>query len=80
MSTLLALISFAAETAGEHEEPDKTLFYIAGGALAAWAVILSAIGIKRHADWPASKGTARAIMALSAILVAFAMASAVITG
>ena len=34
---LLALVLAAAEGAAEHS---KTAFYIAGGALAAWAVLL----------------------------------------
>ena len=79
MSTLTALITFAAETA-EHEETSKTLFYVAGGILAVWAVLVSAVGIKRHADWPASDGVARGIMGFSALLVAFVLASAIITG
>lgn len=74
---LHATLTFAAEAAGN--EPSKTLFYIAGGLLALWAVVLSAVGIARHAEWPATDGAARGIMGLSAALVAFAMVSAVVT-
>jgi hypothetical protein len=74
---LHALITFAAT---EGEEPSKTAYYIAGGALAAFAVIISAIGIRRHEDFPPSRGAARAVMALAALLVAVTMASAVLTG
>jgi hypothetical protein len=75
---LHAFLTFAAEVA-EHEESSKTLFYIAGGLLTAWALIVSALGVTRH-DWPSSDGAARGVYAISATLVAFAMASAVITG
>jgi len=75
---LHALITFAAEEAGE--EPSKTLFYICGGALAAWAVIVSAIGIRAHATFPETKSQARGVMTISVVLVLLAMASAVITG
>jgi hypothetical protein len=69
--TLLAVIE---------DKPDKTLFYIAGGLLVAWAIILGGVGVVRHQSFPPSAGATRAFMALSAVLVAFVMASAVITG
>ena len=48
-------------TAAEHgEETSKTSFYVAGLALTAFAVIVSAIGIRSHGHWPGSAGTARA--------------------
>jgi hypothetical protein len=71
---VLGLITFAAE------EGSKTAYYIAGCALAAFAVIVSAIGISRHDTFPPSKGAARAVMGLAVILVAATMASAVLTG
>ena len=74
---LHALITFAAT---EGEESSKTAYYIAGGALAAFAVIISAIGISRHENFPPSQGAARGIMALAAVLVALTMATAVLTG
>ena len=75
---LLTILTFAAEAA-EHEESSKTLFYIAGGILTAYALGISAIGITQH-GFPKTQGTARGVFALTAVLVAFAMASAVITG
>jgi hypothetical protein len=60
------------------DEPSKTPFYIVGGALAAWAVLVAFIGITRP-DFPASKPLARIVMAISGVLVAAAMAAAVIT-
>jgi hypothetical protein len=73
---LHALITFAAS---EGEEPSKTAFYIAGGLLAIYAVVIGFIGI-RAKDFPEKKSQARGVMALSAVLVAAAMASAVLTG
>jgi hypothetical protein len=74
---LATLIAFAAE---EGAEPSKTLFYICGGLLAAWAVIVSAIGIRSHETFPPSRSAARGVMAISVVLVLCAMGSAVLTG
>ena len=68
------LITFAAE------EASKTPYYICGIALAAFAVIVSAIGISRHATFPSSPGAARAVMGLAVLLVVATMATAVLTG
>jgi hypothetical protein len=69
-----SLITFAAE------ETSKTPFYICGGLLAGWAVLVSLVGISRHEEWPANEGTSRALMGITALLVVAAMASAVATG
>ena len=74
---LHAFLTFAAEAAG-HEESSKTLFYVAGGILTAWALAVSAMGITRH-DWPSNESTARGVYAVSSVLVAFTLASALIT-
>ncbi|MGI8556965.1 MAG: plastocyanin/azurin family copper-binding protein [Solirubrobacteraceae bacterium] len=63
--------------AGVHEQ-SKNAFYILGGALAAWAVIVAAIGFTKP-DFPGEKGGERAVIAISALLVIGAMASAVLT-
>jgi hypothetical protein len=76
---LHAFIVFAAEAAEEAEEHSHTAFYLAGGALALWAVFVSFIGIRRHENWPSSDGAARGIMGISAVLVVAAMATAVLT-
>jgi membrane protein DedA with SNARE-associated domain len=73
---LSALITFAAEAGAE---PSKTFFYICGGALVVWALVLSAIGIRAHESWPPTQSAARAVMSISVGLVLLAMASAVIT-
>ncbi len=76
MSHLLSIFMAAAE---EGEESSKTLFYVTGALLAVFAVVISAIGISRRDTFPAGKGQARGVMALAALLVLAAMASAVIT-
>jgi hypothetical protein len=69
-------IVFAAT---EAEEPSKTLFYIAGGLLVVFAVVISAVGIRRIGAFPAGRGQARGVIGLAALLVAAAMAAAIIT-
>jgi hypothetical protein len=75
---LHALITFAASEEGE--EGSKVLFYVFGGLLAAWAVIVSTIGIRAHGTFPPSRSAARGVIAISVVLILCAMASAVITG
>jgi hypothetical protein len=62
----------------DEHEPSKTPFYIGGGILALWAVLLGFIGL-RSETFPATKSAARGVMAISALLVAFAVATALIT-
>ncbi len=57
----------------------KVPFYVAGGLLAAWAVLIGVLGVRRP-TFPGSERGARVVMALSALLVAAAMITAVITG
>ena len=64
--------------AAEHAEPSKTAFFIAGGALAAWAVILAFFGLTRP-EFPGNAAAARGVMAISTVLVAGAMVAAVAT-
>ncbi len=75
---LTAIVTFAAEAAAE-EHTSHTAFYIAGGALALWAVLVSFVGIRGHANWPSSDGAANGIMGISAALVVIACAMAVVT-
>jgi hypothetical protein len=60
------------------EEPSKTPFYVVGAALAAWAVLLAFVGITQP-EFPRNAGGRAAVLAVSATLVAAAMAVAVIT-
>jgi plastocyanin len=59
--------------------PSKVPFYVAGGALALWAVGLAAMGITRP-GFPGTSSRARAVMAASAALVVTTMTAAVLTG
>jgi hypothetical protein len=63
---------------GEIESHSKTAFYIAGGLLVAWGVLVAAFGIQR-AGFPASMSQQRAVIGVTVVLVAAAMATAVIT-
>jgi plastocyanin len=58
--------------------PSKVPFYIAGGALAAWAVLVGFFGIT-HPDFPGSVGRSRLVMLTSALLVAATVTTAVTT-
>jgi hypothetical protein len=51
-------------------------FYIAGGLLAAWALIVTAIGVTRE-DFPSTPGATRLVGAISIVLVATAIGLAV---
>jgi hypothetical protein len=64
--------------AAEHAEKSKTAFYFAGGALAAWALIVSALGITRH-DFPGAGAGRGMVIAISVVLVLGATSTAVIT-
>jgi hypothetical protein len=75
MHALIGLV-LAAEAGAE--ESSKTAFYIFGGLLAVWAVVLSGIGMTSP-SFPATTGAKRGVIALTALFVAAAMATAVIT-
>ena len=74
MHGVIALLLAAEEGA----EPSKTPFYVFGGLLAVWAVVLSGIGMS-SASFPATATAKRGVIGLTAVLVAAAMATAVIT-
>ena len=73
---LHALIVFAST---EGEESSKTLFYIAGGLLAVFAVVISVVGIRGIGSFPSGKAQTRGVIGIAALLVLFATASAIIT-
>jgi hypothetical protein len=60
-------------------EKSHTAFYICGGLLAVWAVVVSLIGIRQHENWPPSETVQRGVMGISLLLVVAAMATAVAT-
>jgi hypothetical protein len=68
---MLHVLATAADTGS------KTAFYVAGGALACWAVLIGVIGITSP-SFPSSPGAARGVMLVSGLLMATAMAMAVI--
>jgi hypothetical protein len=53
-----------------------TGFYIAGSVLAAWALLVSALGVMRE-DFPGSAGATRLVGAISLLLVLLAIGSAI---
>jgi hypothetical protein len=59
-------------------EPSKVPFYIAGGALAAWAVILAAIGLNRP-DFPGNLRGQRTVIGITFTIVVIAIAMAIVT-
>jgi hypothetical protein len=67
------LLLFAAD------EPSKVPFYIGGGALAVWAVVLAALGLNRP-DFPGNRGGERGVMAISLVLIIVAIGAAVTSG
>jgi plastocyanin len=58
--------------------PSKLPFYLVGGLLAGWAVLLAATG-HTHRDFPGSAGRARLVMLTTALLVAATLTAAVLT-
>jgi hypothetical protein len=64
--------------AAEEAEPSKVPFFIAGGAFAVWAIVLFAVGM-RSRSFPGGQTAERGVIAVSVILMAAAMATAVIT-
>ena len=72
----LTLANAAAEAGAE---TSKTPFYVAGGVLTLFAVLVAALGIVRH-DFPASRGALGAVMAIGLALVAATMVTSVLTG
>ena len=74
---LATFLTFAAELV-EEEEPSKTLFYVMGIALACWAVLLFAIGMRSTA-FPGSAAAQRGVIAISLLLVAGTMTASIVT-
>ena len=60
-------------------EKSRTAFYIVGGVLVAWALVLAlAVGL-RQADFPPTQGLQRLVMGITAVLVVATGATAIIT-
>jgi plastocyanin len=58
--------------------PSKAPFYVAGGLLAGWAVLLGLTGL-RYPEFPGSEGRARLVMLTTGLLVAATVTAAVTT-
>jgi len=67
---LRALLNFAAG------EPSKVPFYIAGAVFAAWAVLLSFLGLSR-ASFPGGRRGQGAVVGISVLLAAVAIGTAI---
>ena len=66
-------------TTSAESESSKAPFYIFAGCLVLFALVLAFGGIARHETFPASKGVARGLMLVCALLVAGTMVTAVVT-
>jgi uncharacterized cupredoxin-like copper-binding protein len=72
----VAIVHFAPVLAAEKS---KVPFYIAGGLLVAWALIVSMGVGMRNPSFPSTLGAQRGVMAITALLVALAVSMAVVT-
>ena len=78
VSSLLLLAATTAE--GAHAEESSHLpFYVAGVALALWAVAVAALGIPRR-NFPTTRRARNAIMLVTTLLVVATCGSAALTG
>ena len=66
------LVPLAAETS-------KVPFYILGGLLAVWAVVLAYIGLQRP-EFPGSAGGQRGVILITLVMVVLAIGAAIATG
>ncbi|HEX5309405.1 MAG TPA: hypothetical protein VFW38_10045 [Solirubrobacteraceae bacterium] len=74
MHTLIAQVAVPVLAAAK----SKTPFYIAGGVLVGWALLLFAMGTRKP-EIPGNRTSQRAIMAVSVVLVLFTLTMAVAT-
>jgi hypothetical protein len=72
----LAFLLAAAEHAAEEHHKSELPFFVAGGLLVTFAIIISVVGFKKP-EFPANDQAARGVMALSVALVAGALGSAI---
>ena len=75
---MLATLLILAATEGA-EEASQTPFYVAGGLLTLFAVLVGALGVVKH-DFPSSRGAASGVIGLAVLLVVATMAAAVLSG
>lgn len=75
MSAVLLTLAAAAQEGATSHLP----FYLLGGALALWGVLIAAFGMSRR-DFPATSGARNAVMLVTTVLVLGACGSAALTG
>jgi hypothetical protein len=75
---MTGLVVLAVTSAESQSEPSKTAFYIAGGLLVVLALAVSAVGV-RSETFPRSRGQQLGLIALTVVIVAAAMLTAVVT-
>jgi hypothetical protein len=68
-------VILAAAQAAEHERSEVP-FFICGGALASYAVLISVFGFRKP-DFPATAVQARGVMMTGALLVVMAISAAI---
>jgi hypothetical protein len=78
LTLLLAAAEHAAGAAGEvvEHERSEVPFFIAGGSLASFAVLISVFGFKRP-DFPATAAAARGVMTAGSLLFFMAVSTAI---
>ena len=74
---VLTLIAQVAEHEAEHK-PDQTAFYVLGLVAATWALVVSAIAIRR-VEFPGDRRQQVLLMVITVVLVGAAMASSVLS-
>jgi hypothetical protein len=68
----MSLLLFAAS------ESSKVPFYICGGALAVWAVVLAGLGLSRP-EFPGNATGERGVIGISFVLIVVAIGAAILT-
>ena len=77
VATILAAAEHAAEAGAhpaEEEHKSELPFFLLGGALALFAIVVSVVGFKKP-DFPGTEGAARGVMTLGLALTLATMAS-----
>ena len=79
MSADLLLLAASTAQAVEGEGASHLPFYLFGGALALWGVLVAAFGMSRQ-SFPATARARNAVMMVTTVLVVGACGSAALTG
>ena len=78
MADILFALAAAAEAA--EDSSSHIPFYVLGGLLAVWAVVIAFFGMSRRGDFPANEGGSNLVVLVTLVLVVGACASAALTG